>query len=102
MPFSLGRRPIYPGRRSRYKYSAHSYKREHIASDEGNTSEYSNPPSSRSSTLESNPDWARPNPILPIKRPSEHSDGSSDSESEENVTVATQVFYESENVETVV
>lgn len=30
------------------------YQRDVVASDEGNTSEYSNPPSSKSSTLESN------------------------------------------------
>ncbi|XP_065160708.1 mitogen-activated protein kinase kinase kinase 13 isoform X3 [Atheta coriaria] len=47
----FARRPIYPGRRSsRYKM----YQRDVVASDEGNTSEYSNPPSSKSSTLESN------------------------------------------------
>lgn len=84
---SLARRPIYPSRRPRYK----QYARDQLASDEGNTSEYSNPPSSRSSTLESNPDRLR---SLPLKRTSECSDGgSSDSESEENITIATQVCY---------
>lgn len=85
--FSLARRPIYPGRRPRNR----QYQREQMASDEGNTSEYSNPPSSKSSTLESNPDRLR---SLPLKRTSECSDGgSSDSDSEENITIATQVCY---------
>lgn len=91
---SLARRPIYPGRRSRFKYTTSSYQRELAASDEGNTSEYSNPPSSKSSTLESNPDRLRILPNLSGKRPNmddDRSDGSTDSESEENVTVATQV-----------
>lgn len=101
---SVARRPIYPSRRSRYKYNTPSYhhSREHIASDEGNTSEYSNPPSSKSSTLESNPDRLRVLPHLASKRPSERSDGSSDSESEENVTIATQVCYDMNKAENLV
>lgn len=100
----MARRPIYPGRRSRYKYNTPTYhSREHIASDEGNTSEYSNPPSSKSSTLESNPDRLRTIlPHLSSKRPNERSDGSSDSESEENVTIATQVCYDMNKAENLV
>lgn len=94
---SLARRPIYPGRRSRYKFNnSHLYQRDHAPSDEGNTSEYSNCPSSKSSTLDSNPDRIRPLPMLPLKRPNQRSDGSSDSESEENITVATQVCYDAD------
>lgn len=84
----MARRPIYPGRRSaRFKYNVNQNREPNI-SDEGNTSEYSNSPSSKSSTLESNPDRIR---TLPIKRPNNHSDGSSDSESEDNTTIATQL-----------
>ncbi|XP_018323033.1 mitogen-activated protein kinase kinase kinase 13 isoform X2 [Agrilus planipennis] len=89
---SLARRPIYPGRRSnRFKY-INQYQREPNQSDEGNTSEYSNPPSSKSSTLESKPDTRTQS----TKRPSERSDGSAtdSDDSDENITVATEVCYE--------
>ncbi|KAK9746503.1 Protein tyrosine and serine/threonine kinase [Popillia japonica] len=101
---SIARRPIYPGRRSsRYKYS-HNHnnqynQKEPNASDEGNTSEYSNPPSSNRSTLESNCDGLRSilSTQATMKRPSARSDGSSDSESDENLTIATQVQFNIEN-----
>lgn len=101
---SVARRPIYPGRRSRFKCTTSSYQREQImASDEGNTSEYSNPPSSKSSTLESNPDRLRVLPNLSGKRATiDRSDGSSDSESEENITIATQVCYDMKKGENLV
>ncbi|CAH1105459.1 unnamed protein product [Psylliodes chrysocephalus] len=102
---SLARRPIYPGRRSnRYKVN-HHYQREPNASDEGNTSEYSISPSSKSSTLESNPDRMRRLSNLSnrsVKRPNDSLDRSSDSESEDNVTIATQAAYTSNKTENVV
>ncbi|KAJ8954614.1 hypothetical protein NQ318_003148 [Aromia moschata] len=99
----FARRPIYPGRRSnRYKLNLSHYQREPNASDEGNTSEYSVSPSSKSSTLESNPDRIRGLPNLPVKRPNESLDGSSDSESEENLTVVTQISYNMNKTENVV
>ncbi|VEN45229.1 unnamed protein product [Callosobruchus maculatus] len=92
---SLARRPIR--RSGRYKSSLHhQHKREPCASDE-NTSEYSVSPSSKSSTLESNSDRCPPCPLVPnmaVKRPND-SGGSSepeeDSDSEENMTIVTQV-----------
>lgn len=78
------------------------FQREPNASDEGNTSEYSVSPSSKSSTLESNPDRVRILPNLAVKRPSESLDGSSDSESEENTTVITQVSFNMNKTENVV
>lgn len=87
--FSLTRRPIYPGRRSgRYKSTLH-FQRQQLASDEGNTSEYSVSPSSKSSTLESIN--ARRPSSGSLKRTTDGSDSTSDSESEENITVVTQV-----------
>ncbi|XP_045462128.1 mitogen-activated protein kinase kinase kinase 13-B isoform X2 [Harmonia axyridis] len=86
---SLTRRPIYPGRRSgRYKSALH-FQRQQLASDEGNTSEYSVSPSSKSSTLESINTSRTSKGAL--KRPNDGSDSSSDSDSEENLTVVTQV-----------
>ncbi|KAL3284694.1 hypothetical protein HHI36_018843 [Cryptolaemus montrouzieri] len=86
---SLTRRPIYPGRRSgRYKSALH-FQRQQLASDEGNTSEYSVSPSSKSSTLESMN--ARRPSNASLKRPIDGSDVSSESDSEENMTVVTQV-----------
>lgn len=79
---SFARRPIYPGRRSRFKGSSNYYHKKMNVSDEGNTSEYSVSPSSKSSTLESNPDTIR----KAMKRPSEQRSYSS-SDTEENVTV---------------
>ncbi|KAJ8966883.1 hypothetical protein NQ314_003247 [Rhamnusium bicolor] len=100
---SFARRPIYPGRRSnRYKMNLSHYQREPNASDEGNTSEYSVSPSSKSSTLESNPDRIRGLPNLAVKRPSESVDGSSDSESEENLTIVTQLSFNMNKTENVV
>lgn len=101
--FSIARRPIYPGRRPhRYKGNFTAYQKEPNASDEGNTSEYSVSPSSKSSTLESNPERARILPNLSIKRPSESMEGSSDSESEENATIVTQVSFSLNKIEKVV
>ncbi|KAG5867706.1 hypothetical protein JTB14_019123 [Gonioctena quinquepunctata] len=98
---SLARRPIYPGRRSsRFKMNFVQFQREPNASDEGNTSEYS--PSSKSSTLESNPDRLRGLSNLSLKRPSESLDGESDSDSEENTTIATQVAYNMNKTENAV
>ncbi|XP_018568344.1 mitogen-activated protein kinase kinase kinase 13 isoform X2 [Anoplophora glabripennis] len=101
---SFARRPIYPGRRSnRYKISLSHYQREpNNASDEGNTSEYSVSPSSKSSTLESNPDRVRTLSNLAVKRPNESIDGSSDSESEENLTIVTQLSFNMNKTENVV
>lgn len=79
-----------------------NFQREPNASDEGNTSEYSVSPSSKSSTLESNPDRVRIMPNLSIKRPSDSLDGSSDSESEENSTIVTQVSFSMNKTENVV
>lgn len=86
-------------KRSRKIYLAQYHKDQNV-SDEGNTSEYSVSPSSKSSTLESTSDIVKMlnMPNLPLKRPNQHSDGSSDSESEENITVVTQVSYPTENL----
>lgn len=90
--YSLARRPVKRNRK------LPQYHKEQNGSDEGNTSEYSVSPSSKSSTLESNPDRIR-RLNMPIKRSNnERSDGSSDSESEENMTVVTQVSYPAENL----
>ncbi|XP_049818926.1 mitogen-activated protein kinase kinase kinase 13 isoform X3 [Aethina tumida] len=89
---SVARRPIYPGRRpNRYKFNHHYQREQQNASDEGNTSEYSVSPSSKSSTLESNPERIRL-PNISLKRPN-LSDGSSESESEENMTIVTQLSF---------
>ncbi|XP_032455007.1 mitogen-activated protein kinase kinase kinase 13 isoform X1 [Nasonia vitripennis] len=59
---SLARRPIGPGcrhRRSKTSLCTIVNIKRVLASDEENTSEYSHPPSSQSSTLESNPDVQR-------------------------------------------
>ncbi|XP_017767959.1 PREDICTED: mitogen-activated protein kinase kinase kinase 12 isoform X3 [Nicrophorus vespilloides] len=101
---SVARRPIYPGRRSsRYKHRLNNQiQREVIAaSDEGNTSEYSNPPSSKSSTLESNPGGRTPMVSLKRANSDEPTLNSSDSESEENLTIATQLCYDSNKLEKV-
>lgn len=99
--YSWARRPIYLGRRSN-RYKCAVTVKETLASDEGNTSEYSNPPSSKSSTLESKPDRTRTPPSFSTKRLNECSDASSDSESEENLTVATQVCYDVNKIESIV
>lgn len=63
---SLARRPIYPGRRSKRYSATCRYDQREVPSDEGNTSEYSVSPSSKSSTLESNPgERSRSSPIVP-------------------------------------
>lgn len=99
---SIARRPIYPGRRpSRYKVNLTHLEREPNASDEGNTSEYSVSPSSKSSTLDSNPDRLRILTNVCKKRPSESMDGSSDSESEENATIVTQVSFNMNKIENI-
>ncbi|CAG9855934.1 unnamed protein product [Phyllotreta striolata] len=92
---SLARRPIR--RSTRYKAN-HQFQPETIASDEGNTSEYSVSPSSKTSTLESNPDRGRRH----SKRPGDSLDRSSDSESEDNVTVATEVAFAPNKTENLV
>ncbi|XP_044732924.1 mitogen-activated protein kinase kinase kinase 13 isoform X2 [Chrysoperla carnea] len=100
---SVARKPIGPGCRSRrYKYN-NSITRHNgpLASDEENTSEYSHPPSSQCSTLESNPGIIRSlHTMGNSKRPigsSSSSTGSSDSSSSNsdsdeisNSTIATQ------------
>ncbi|XP_063910272.1 mitogen-activated protein kinase kinase kinase 13-like isoform X2 [Zophobas morio] len=96
---SLARRPIYPGRRSSRNKSSLSYHQKQNGSDEGDTSEYSVSPSSKSSTLESNPD--RTKVPQSLKRPNEKSN-SSDSESDQNVTIVTQVSYSLNKSESVV
>lgn len=69
--------------------------RETNLSDEGNTSEYSVSPSSKSSTLESNPDRiGRVVGNLPLKRSNNPCDESSESESEDNTTIATQLCFD--------
>jgi mitogen-activated protein kinase kinase kinase 13 len=98
---SLARRPIYPGRRSSRNKSSLSYHQKQLnASDEGDTSEYSISPSSKSSTLESNPDRTKVT-AQSLKRPNEKSN-SSDSESDQNVTIVTQVSYSLNKPESVV
>ncbi|CAH1123108.1 unnamed protein product [Ceutorhynchus assimilis] len=100
---SLARRPIYPGRRSKRYSAIYRYDQREMPSDEGNTSEYSVSPSSKSSTLESNPgDRSRTSPIIPrvhtegirtsSKRPNSDT---SDSDSDENTmeTVVTQIRF---------
>ncbi|XP_060535359.1 mitogen-activated protein kinase kinase kinase 13 isoform X2 [Cylas formicarius] len=89
---SLARRPIYPGRRAkRCPANLRFSHKDNGPSDEGNTSEYS--PSSKSSTLESNPgERCRGLPNVSLKRPNDISD-TSDSESEENTTIVTQLAY---------
>ncbi|KAJ8687425.1 hypothetical protein QAD02_023219 [Eretmocerus hayati] len=59
---SIARRPIGPGcrhRRSKASSMNAVNRKRILASDEENTSEYSHPPSSKSSTLESNPEKQR-------------------------------------------
>ncbi|XP_044268988.1 mitogen-activated protein kinase kinase kinase 13-A isoform X2 [Tribolium madens] len=89
---SSARRPIYPVRRSNRSKSSLNFHHQKNGSDEGDTSEYSVSPSSKSSTLESNPDRVVLKKVAALKRPS------SDSESDQNVTIVTQVSYKSESV----
>lgn len=88
--FSLSRRPIPPrSRRPRYNKPSSTHSETNL-SDEGNTSEYSVTLSSKSSTLDSNSGRGKKSLQLPLKRPI-NSDGTSDSESDDNATIATQV-----------
>jgi len=57
--YSIARRPIGPGCRLRRSKPTIGRIQGPLASDEENTSEYSHPPSSQTSTLESNPDVQR-------------------------------------------
>ncbi|RLU17648.1 hypothetical protein DMN91_009884 [Ooceraea biroi] len=93
---SIARRPIGPGCRLRRSKPTIGRIQGPLASDEENTSEYSHPPSSQTSTLESNPDVQR------VLRNIQHSqkrkelddasDTSSQSETDEvsEVTIASQ------------
>ncbi|KAL2751538.1 mitogen-activated protein kinase kinase kinase 13 isoform X1 [Vespula maculifrons] len=93
---SIARRPIGPGCRLRRFKQATVRIEGVLASDEENTSEYSHPPSSQSSTLESNPDVQRVlrNIHHSQKRKGIHdgSDSSSQSETDEvsEITIASQ------------
>ncbi|XP_024874348.1 mitogen-activated protein kinase kinase kinase 13 isoform X6 [Temnothorax curvispinosus] len=94
---SIARRPIGPGcRLRRSKLTISGRIQGALASDEENTSEYSHPPSSQTSTLESNPDVQR---VLrnihhsqKRKEIDDVSDTSSQSETDEvsEVTIASQ------------
>ncbi|KAL0122800.1 hypothetical protein PUN28_007473 [Cardiocondyla obscurior] len=94
---SIARRPIGPGcRLRRSKLTASGRIQGALASDEENTSEYSHPPSSQTSTLESNPDVQR---VLrnihhsqKRKEIDDVSDTSSQSETDEvsEITIASQ------------
>ncbi|XP_011641942.1 mitogen-activated protein kinase kinase kinase 12 isoform X1 [Pogonomyrmex barbatus] len=94
---SIARRPIGPGcRLRRSKLTTSGRIQGALASDEENTSEYSHPPSSQTSTLESNPDVQR---VLrnihhsqKRKEIDDVSDTSSQSETDEvsEVTIASQ------------
>ncbi|XP_023289742.1 mitogen-activated protein kinase kinase kinase 12 isoform X2 [Orussus abietinus] len=92
---SIARRPIGPGCRLRRFKHPSSRVEGVLASDEENTSEYSHPPSSQSSTLESNPDMQRVLRNIHHSnkrkaREEEASDMSSQSETDEmsNITIA--------------
>lgn len=94
---SIARRPIGPGcRLRRSKLTTPGRIQRILASDEENTSEYSHPPSSQTSTLESNPDVQR---VLrnihhsqKRKEIDDVSDTSSQSETDEvsEITIASQ------------
>lgn len=92
---SIARRPIGPGcRLRRFKHSSKIVKGV-LVSDEENTSEYSHPPSSQSSTLESNPEVQRAfRNIHSHKRKQidDATDSSSQSETDEvsEITIASQ------------
>ena len=95
--YSIARRPIGPGCRiRRFKQMSVTVKGV-LVSDEENTSEYSHPPSSQSSTLESNPEVQRAfrNIHHSHKRKRGNQDGtdsSSQSETDEvsEITIASQ------------
>lgn len=88
----MARRPICPGRRLK-RYNIHRLDQREPPSDEGNTSEYSVSPSSKSSTLESNCGGPRLSPIVPRTHAKRPTSDTSDSDSEENTTasVVTQI-----------
>ncbi|KAH0947764.1 hypothetical protein HN011_002296 [Eciton burchellii] len=103
---SIARRPIGPGCRLRRSKPTIGRIQGPLASDEENTSEYSHPPSSQTSTLESNPDVQR------VLRNIHHShkrkeiddasdDTSSQSETDEvsEATIASQPVSEAMKVE---
>ncbi|XP_012223311.1 mitogen-activated protein kinase kinase kinase 12 isoform X4 [Linepithema humile] len=93
---SIARKPIGPGCRLRRSKPAASGRIQGVlASDEENTSEYSHPPSSQTSTLESNPDVQRILRNIQCQKRKEiddASDTSSQSETDEvsEVTIASQ------------
>ncbi|XP_014487102.1 PREDICTED: mitogen-activated protein kinase kinase kinase 12 isoform X1 [Dinoponera quadriceps] len=93
---SIARRPIAPGCRLRRSKQTTERAKVVLASDEENTSEYSHPPSSQSSTLESNPDVQRAfrdiHDSQKRKEMDDASDTSSQSETDEvsEVTIASQ------------
>ncbi|XP_015509482.1 mitogen-activated protein kinase kinase kinase 12 isoform X1 [Neodiprion virginianus] len=107
---SIARRPIGPGCRMRRTKQTPTNTECVLASDEENTSEYSHPPSSQSSTLESNPDVQR------VLRHIQHSqkrkvlddegtsDTSSQSETDEvsDTTIASQPAKASVKIESTV
>lgn len=104
--YSIARRPIGPGcRLRRSKLATPGRIQRALASDEENTSEYSHPPSSQTSTLESNPDVQR---VLrnihhsqKRKEIDDVSDTSSQSETDEvsEITIASQPASGSMNME---
>ncbi|XP_077257429.1 mitogen-activated protein kinase kinase kinase 13 wallenda isoform X5 [Temnothorax americanus] len=103
---SIARRPIGPGcRLRRSKLTIPGRIQGALASDEENTSEYSHPPSSQTSTLESNPDVQRVfrniHHSQKRKEIDDVSDTSSQSETDEvsEVTIASQPASGSMKVE---
>ncbi|PSN48755.1 hypothetical protein C0J52_08925 [Blattella germanica] len=117
---SFARRPVAPRCRSRRLKKSAAIKNdangsEGNLSDEENTPDYSHPPSSQSSTLESNPDLPqmvqtmgsgkkRPHCDMKEKAGGTTSAESSDSESDDasNMTIATQLGKSPNKLETVV
>lgn len=110
---SFARRPVAPRCRSRRLKKSVAITSDAAGSDEENTPDYSHPPSSQCSTLESNPDLpqmvqrlgplAKKRPHCDTKEKHGTSTGSSDSESDDvsEMTVATQLG-KSPKLETVV
>lgn len=91
MSYSFARLPIGRGVRAR-KYKSqysntpaaiHRRSTNTLASDEENTSEYSHPPSSQHSTLESNPDVAECMKVINQRTNDNLSDSSSGSDSDD-------------------
>lgn len=96
LSYSFARQPIgrgvrarkYPGYKSQYSNTPtaiHRRSTNTLASDEENTSEYSHPPSSQHSTLESNPDVAKCIKVINQHTHDNLSDSSSGSESDNDV-----------------